>query len=223
MAKSMLEVIVCTVEDAVEAELGGADRLEVVRSLDVGGLTPSPELVQQIKREVSLPLRVMVRESVGFDTSGHAEIERLCASVRTFSQIGVDGIVFGFLKGDGPDLDLIRTILTNAPTKKATFHHAFESVPDKLSLIKELKELSQIDRLLAHGGNGTWPEKISRLEQYRNAALPEITVIAGGGLDSSVITVIQSNTSITEFHVGSAARVDEKVNQAKVASLKFKL
>jgi len=219
MAKSILEVIVCTVEDAVEAELGGADRLEVVSQRQVGGLTPSPDLVRRIRTEVSLPLRVMVRESVGFETLGDAEIERLCGSVRTFGEIGVDGIVFGFLKGDEPDLNLVSTILASAPEMKATFHHAFESVQDKCALIKELKEFSQIDRLLAHGGNGTWLEKILRLEQYRNAALPEITVIAGGGLDSSVITMIQSNTSITEFHVGSAARADGKVSQALVAKL----
>jgi len=219
MSKSVLEVIVCSIEDAVEAKLGGADRLEVVSHREIGGLTPSPDLVRRIKTDFELPLRVMVRESAGFETSGYAEVGRLCASVRTFNEIGVDGIVFGFLKGDEPDFELIKTILAQAPEIKATFHHAFEDARDKLSLIRALQTFPQVDRLLAHGGNGTWTEKMRRLVQYQDAASPEITVIAGGGLDLSVVKMIRTNTSISEFHVGSAARVDGRVSRACVAEL----
>src|ERR1051326_4745406 len=68
MSSAVLEVIVCCVADAVEAQKGGASRLEVVRDLDRGGLTPSIQLVQAIKDAVDLPLRVMVRESDGYRT-----------------------------------------------------------------------------------------------------------------------------------------------------------
>ena len=53
----LLEVIACSVADAVEAEKGGAKRLEIVRDLGRGGLTPPLELVAQIKHAVDLPLR----------------------------------------------------------------------------------------------------------------------------------------------------------------------
>jgi copper homeostasis protein len=102
---------------------------------------------------------------------------------------------------------------------KATFHHAFEAARDKLSLINELKKFPQIDRILSHGGTGSWTEKIERLAQYQEAALPEVTVIAGGGLDLEVMKLIQTGTSINEFHFGSAARVDGKVSKACVAKL----
>jgi copper homeostasis protein CutC len=62
----LLEVIACTVEDAIEAERGGAGRLEVISRFDVGGLTPAPELVREIKAKVSIPVRVMLRESEGY-------------------------------------------------------------------------------------------------------------------------------------------------------------
>src|ERR1043165_9596676 len=68
MSSAVLEVIVCCVADAVEAQKGGASRLEVVRELDRGGLTPSIQLVQAIKDAVDLPLRVMVSESDGYGT-----------------------------------------------------------------------------------------------------------------------------------------------------------
>ena len=44
----VLEVIACTVEEAVEAEKGGADRLEIIRDFEAGGYTPPLELVKKI-------------------------------------------------------------------------------------------------------------------------------------------------------------------------------
>src|ERR1043166_4426106 len=68
MSSAVLEGIGCCVADAVEAQKGGASRLEVVRELDRGGLKPSIPLGQAIKDAVDLPLRVMVRESDGYGT-----------------------------------------------------------------------------------------------------------------------------------------------------------
>ena len=65
----ILEVIVSSLEDAKQAEAGGADRLEVVRDLEVGGLTPDFQLVEQIAGAVRIPIRVMLREK-RFDEPG---------------------------------------------------------------------------------------------------------------------------------------------------------
>ena len=77
MRRLALEVIASSVEDAVEAARGGAHRLEIVRDLSRAGLTPAIELVQQIQREVALPLRVMVRESDGFACGSNDECRML--------------------------------------------------------------------------------------------------------------------------------------------------
>src|SRR5262245_13498947 len=106
MSNAILEVIACSVADAIEAQRGGAQRLEVVRDLDRAGLTPPVELVQTIKDAVDLPLRVMVRESEGYGISDEAEVERLCAAAAEFSKLGVDGLVLGFLKGGKIDPEL---------------------------------------------------------------------------------------------------------------------
>jgi copper homeostasis protein len=214
----LLEVIACTAQDAIEAERGGADRLEIISRFDVGGLTPSPGLVREIKAKVSLPLRVMLRESEGYGVSGEAEIEKLCAAARVFNEIGVDGVVLGFLR-DGAEIDFELTgkILACAPNLKATFHHAFEDAADKFAVIEQLKKLPQIDRILAHGGRGIWAEKISRLAEYAIAAEPEIKILAGGGVDMQIISMLRQKTPIAEFHVGRAARIDGKVAASRVA------
>ena len=82
MKRPLLEVIVQTLADAREAARGGADRLEVVRALEDGGLTPPLALVQEIAAEVSLPLRVMVRENAGYSTDASASGRRSGARPR---------------------------------------------------------------------------------------------------------------------------------------------
>ena len=94
----ILEVIVQTVDDARAAEDGGADRLEVVRDIGVGGLTPAIALVAAIQEATRLPLRVMVRENDGF-TIGAGELARVCVRCRGAGGARVDGAVMGFAAG----------------------------------------------------------------------------------------------------------------------------
>ena len=89
-------MIVQTVDDARAAEDGGADRLEVVRDIGVGGLTPAIALVAAIQAATRLPLRVMVRENDGF-TSALASW-RVFGGVAALEAHGVDGVVMGFAR-----------------------------------------------------------------------------------------------------------------------------
>jgi copper homeostasis protein len=211
VTNTVLEVIACSVADAVEAQRGGANRLEVVRDLDRGGLTPAVELVQAIKRAVNLPLRVMVRESVGYATSNQPEVDNLCAAAECFSELGVDGLVLGFLRDGAIDLELTARVLACAPNLKATFHHAFEDASDQLEAVRDLKRLPQVDRILSRGGSGDLAERVRRLDVYAHAAAPEITIIAGGGIDDAAIERLRRTTIVREFHVGRAARAGFQV------------
>jgi hypothetical protein len=147
----LLEVIACSVEDARAAERGGAGRLEIVRSLEAGGLTPPLSLVREIVAAVSIPVRVMLRENAGYAASGEPEIEDLCRAAGEFAALGVDGLVLGFLQNRTLNLLLMERILRHAPGVKATFHRAFEELSDPASAITALKTLPQFDRILTSG------------------------------------------------------------------------
>jgi copper homeostasis protein len=216
---TVLEVIACSVADAVEAERGGAGRLEVVSNFAAGGLTPPLGLVSEILAAVSIPARVMLRESAGYTVTDAAEMDRLCASARDLARLPVDGLVLGFLSGREVDVDLTRLILSCAPNLKATFHHAFEETADPLGTTLRLKGFGgQVDRILTAGGGGDWPQKIARLASYERAARPEITILAGGGLDAGVIKSIRAATSVREFHVGRAVRLPQSARGVVRAS-----
>ncbi len=222
----LLEVIACSVTDAIEAEKGGADRLEIVRDLKRGGLTPPYELVEEIKQAVDLPVRVMLRESDGYQTSSD-ELERLCAAAERFASLQVDGFVLGFLKDSEVDVELTQRVLACASHVRATFHHAFEDTRDRLRALSEIKRLPQVDRVLSHGGMDDLESRVQRLGTYAEAAAPELMILAGGGINDEAILKIGSATRIQEFHVGRAARehfqVEANVQAALVSSLVEKL
>jgi copper homeostasis protein len=215
----LLEVIACSVADAVEAEKGGASRLEIVRDLRRGGLTPPLELVADIKRAVNVPLRVMLRESDGFETSSADEIDRLCAAAVQFASLGVDGFVVGFLKEGQVDVERTQRVLACAPQVRATFHHAFEGAIDKFSALRLIKTLPQVDRVLSSAGADDLKFRVQRLSQYSKAASPELTILAGGGIDGDALLKIGRETNIREFHVGRAARSGFHVEGDVQASL----
>lgn len=202
-------MIVCSVEDALQAERGGATRLEIVRDLASGGFTPPLSLVKEILGAARIPARVMLRENHGFDVGKPDGLDRLCAQARQLAALPLDGLVLGFIRDGNIDLPSTRAALGCAPNLRATFHHAFEETVSPLQAILELKDLPQIDRILTHGGTGSWPGRIRRLGEYQSQAQPEIQILAGGGLNLERVHSIRRQTPIREFHVGSAVRMPQ--------------
>jgi len=206
MARLLLEVIVQTVADAREAARGGADRLEVVRAIRDGGLTPLVSLVRSIARETPLPLRVMVRENAGYATDA-AELPVLRRAAAEFAAAGVDGLVIGFARAGKPALDDVGRVLDAAPKTPVTFHRAFDSLIDPLAAIDELTRVAQVDRILTSGGEATPAARCDRLRQYIARANGRLEIVAGSGVDDAVVALFAREGCVREVHVGRAARV----------------
>lgn len=219
----LLEVIVQTIEDAREAARGGADRLEVVRAIHDGGLTPRIELVRAIAQEVALPLRVMVRDNAGY-TAEPGELERLRHAAAQLQDAFVDGIVVGFAEHGRPRLDDVAHVLSLAPGLRATFHRAFDTLTDPLEAIDEIAALPQIDRVLTSGGAGPAEGRSRRLAELSQRANGRLAIVAGGGVDEEAIATFGRTGCVTEVHVGRAARphgvADGPVSAALVRRLR---
>ena len=201
----LLEVIVTSLEDALAARAGGADRLEIVRDLGAGGLTPSLDLVRAIAAHTGLPLRVMVRENDGYELRP-GELAALRRAAAGFAALGVDGIVVGFAAAGEPRLDDLARVLDAAAGVRATFHRAFDSLHDPLGAIAALAAVPQVDRILTSGGAGSPAERAARLAAYSERAAAQLTIIAGSEVDDEVLAVLASTGCVREAHVGRAAR-----------------
>lgn len=225
MAK-LLEVIVTSQEEAREAEAGGADRLELVRCLSLGGLTPDFEVAASVLEAVSIPVRIMLRENASLTIADQAELGCLRTLAREFNRLPIDGFVLGFVKQGTLDGDSMRDILENAE-RPVTCHRAFEEVKDPLLSIEELKGMRRIDRILTSGGEGSWRERIQKLIRWQASAAPEIRILAGAGLCASAIEYLKGAQSISEIHVGRAARIPQTtsgvVSRERIRSLKSAL
>src|ERR1035438_6609581 len=127
----ILEIICCSVPDALAARDGGADRLELCARLDLQGLTPALDLVSQVAAEVAVPARVMIRVNDRF-TATEDELSVMERQVKAFAHLPLDGLIFGLVGGlhDGAgrlDFAAMDRILRHAPSHWGwTLHRAFD-------------------------------------------------------------------------------------------------
>lgn len=217
----LIEVIVCSVDDAVEAERGGAGRVEIVRNLERGGLTPPLDLVRRILDRVSIPARVMIRDDDGYEVGDGLAVARLASAAGACADAGVDGVVIGILKDGRIDTGAMAAVLDEATPARATFHHAFDALPDPRVAIDALARMPPIDRVLTSGGAGAWPAKARRLADLARSSRG-ITVLAGGGVDAAAVRLL-ARAGVAEAHAGRAAREPQtasgSVSAARVAAL----
>jgi copper homeostasis protein len=202
----LLEVIVTSVEEAREAEEGGANRLELVQDLHWEGLTPSLATVESVLAAVSIPVRVMVRAAPSFQAGTAGDLMSLQKTAHALSQLPISGLVLGFIKGQHADLCAIQHVFAVTGSTPVTFHRAIEHVADPFHTITELKSFPQIDRILLNGGAGSWRDRRRYLEELQEHAGPEITLIVGGGLNEEGLEALAPSPLLREFHTGRAVR-----------------
>lgn len=220
----ILEVIVTSAAEATAAEAGGADRLEFVRDLPAGGLSPEIDMVRKVLDAVAIPVRIMVRETASMTAGDDTEMELLRARAVEIARFPVHGLVAGFIRGGEIDLDAMRRLLEPLPGIRVTFHRAFDEVANPLRAIDQLKTIRQIDRILTSGGTDAWPCRKHRLLDWQRAASPEITILVAAGLNPYVLEDLNREPPPFEFHVGRAARkshlVTNPIDPHQIASLK---
>ncbi len=195
-----------------------------MRDLARDGFTPPIDLVRRIRREVRLPLRVMVRESDGFSCASADERRALADSAAAFDALGVDGIVVGWIRDGRIDEETLGLVLDAAPSIHATFHRAFDALADPEEPLRVLRRYPQIDHVLTSAGTGPWTSRVASLRRYAQWAGSGIVMLPGGGIDEDAIRMLADCKSVTEVHVGRAARagraVDGPVSAAAVSTLR---
>jgi copper homeostasis protein len=163
----------------------------------------------------------MVRESDGFGITGPHELIALQRAFADLADLGVHGAVVGFARGGALDLDLMTAVLGVAPGLPVTLHRAFDSVQDPEAAIDAALAFPQIDRILTSGGSGAWTERCARLTAWLRRAGPRITILPGGGVDDGALRALAQCPTITEAHVGKAAR-EPQVSTAPVSAVRVR-
>jgi copper homeostasis protein len=201
----LLEVIVRHAADAERAEAGGADRLELVGSMDFDGLSPEPRLVEEVRRATNLPIRVMLRLREGFGTDG-GEVARLKGLLTAYQTAGADGPVLGYLNAHTEiDVDVVSEVVAEADAGW-TFHRAVDSCISTDRAWRELRRLPGLDQVLTAGSARGVSEGLDELvRRVRVDDFARRVVMAGGGLLPEHVPWLV-RAGVRAFHIGSSAR-----------------
>ena len=215
-----LEVICTSVADARAAEDGGAARIELVASLDQGGMTPPLALVEAVLAAVKVPVRVMVRATESHEVVDAGTRTALVDAARAIGARAPDGIVFGAVSGAAID-EVLLDAIAGAAGRPLTFHRAFEAVRRGDDGIDVLAAHAAVDLVLCDGGPGPWQARTKRIAGWIARAQGRLRVMPGGGVTSDAIDVLASCPGIVDLHVGRLVRDPETaaglVSPAKVA------
>ncbi|MEW2130754.1 copper homeostasis protein CutC [Streptomyces sp. NPDC005435] len=204
--RAVLEVIALDAEDAVAAQAGGADRLELVTEMAADGLTPAPAVVAAIRDAVAIDLRVMLRLSDGFAAG---DVDRLVGVAGELRDAGADQFVLGFLDPVGDvDLAAVERVVAALDGSPWTFHRAIDRAADRDALRTTLTGLPGLDTYLTAGAPGGVDDGLGTLvAEAAHTGRPgyEPRIMVGGGLRLDHVPRLRA-AGIDAFHIGGAAR-----------------
>jgi len=195
-----IEACIASVEDAIAAYDGGADRLELNMALRLDGLTPSLGLLRRVKAAVPLPVIVMIRpRGFGFRYSS-SEFAVMQSDIDAFLQEGIAGFAFGILS-DSQEIDIPRTrqIVQQIEGVESVFHRAFDVTPNPDTALNRLIDLG-ITRILTSGHMPTALQGLENLKILQQKAASRIEILPGSGVKPSNVTTLLNQTGCTQIH-----------------------
>jgi copper homeostasis protein len=198
--KVNVEVCVDSVESAIEAQNGGADRVELCDNLMEGGTTPSFGSIKVARRSINIKLHVIIRPRGGDFLYSETEFEVMRQDIETAKSLGVDGVVIGLLDCEG-GVDLPRTaeLVGLSRPMSVTFHRAFDVCSDPFDAVDQLAALG-VDRILTSGQEATAVEGAELIAKLVEHAGERITIMACGNLTERNIDRIINLTGVGEVH-----------------------
>lgn len=179
----ILEVCIDSLASARAAIRGGADRLELCSALALGGLTPYQELLQQIRKESSIPVRCLIRPRSGDFLYNQEEIDLMAMQIQQLRSADSNGFVIGCLTADGDlDADSMRPLIAAAGDAELTLHRCIDVSRNPLKTYLDAGKLG-IDTVLTSGAAASCvagKDTIAKLLELRDLHKgPEVLIGAG--------------------------------------------
>jgi copper homeostasis protein len=196
----LVEAAVESLEDAMAAVAGGADRLELCAELSVGGTTPGQSLIAEVVGRVDVPVLAMIRPRGGSFVYSVAETDRMRRDIEMAMDSGAAGVVLGVLDEDSRiDLPRTESLARIAGAGRVTFHRAFDRTPDLHASADALVSLG-VPRVLTSGGAATAAEGVEALAALVERVGERLCILAGGGVRASNVADTVDRTGVREVH-----------------------
>jgi copper homeostasis protein len=222
--KCFLEISVESLEGAMAAERGGADRIELCGDLSVGGITPDPGLMLETYAHVQIPISAMIRPRAGNFAYSDEEFAVMRASLRTAYRLQLDGVVLGILKADRRvDVERTRELVQLAKGMKVTFHRAIDETPDLLVALENVVQTGA-SRIMTSGGKRAALEGAATIAEMVSQSRGRVTILPGAGINAENVAEVLRRTGASEIHSGLSSAMpygssDYKTFEAEVRKL----
>lgn len=213
-----VEICVASIDGAIAAARGGADRVELNSGLSLGGVTPSIGLVRAVVSELNIPVISMLRpRESGFCYSDN-EFRVMRRDLDALLHAGVSGIAFGVLNGDGSiDSERCQMLVSQLGDHDAVFHRAFDVVRDADVALDLLKSIG-VNRVMTSGLSQTAVVGSEVIRSLIARAGNEIEILAAGGIRSHNAADLIAATGCTQVH---AAMLEERTDSSVVTDVSF--
>lgn len=210
----ILEVVVYNIESAVQAQLGGADRIELCDNPGEGGTTPSFGTIEVVRKKLFIDIFVMIRPRGGDFQYSAEEFECMKVDIEQCKKLQVDGVVLGILQTDGTiDKKRCKELIDLARPMSVTCHRAFDMTNDSLQALEDCIEVG-FDRILTSGRHAKAIEGIELLAELVRKANSRITIMPGSGVNEQNAGMLAAKTGAQELHF-SAMTQKESLMQFK--------
>ena len=196
----LLEACVGCYEEARRAEVQGADRIELCDNLVEGGTTPSYGTIYLAKKNLNIPIAVIIRPRGGDFVYSNDEFEIMKRDIVLCKELGVETIVFGILnKENKVDIERTNELVKLASGLKITFHMAFDEIEDKFEALEQLISM-KVDRVLTKGCNTCAADGKDTLKQLVEKSNGKITILVGGGVTYKNYKELSDYIGSNEMH-----------------------
>ena len=198
--RMLLEVCIASVDDALAAKAGGADRLELNAALPLGGLTPSLGTLIEVLQAVPLPVIAMARPRPGGFCYSEADYRTLRRDVDLLLSHGAAGVAFGILHEDGRiDAERCREVVRQVGPREAVFHRAFDVTPDPFAALELLIDLG-VRRVLTSGQEESAYNGSALIAALVRWAAGRIEVLPAGGINRFTVADVTARTGCDQIH-----------------------
>ena len=207
----IVEACVNSVTSAIEAEKGGAQRVELCDNLYEGGTTPSAAAIIITAQSIGIDLHVLIRPRGGDFLYSDLEFDVMKRDIAFCKENGVKGVVLGVLT-EYAEVDINRTLelVKAASPMSVTFHRAFDMATDAIQSLEDVISAG-CHRILTSGLTNKVADGQDMIRMLIKKANGRIIIMAGSGINHNNAEELVKYTGVTEIHASARSSYPSKM------------
>jgi copper homeostasis protein len=217
VVKMILEIACFNLESCLIAQKAGANRIEFCHDYSIGGITPSRQEILQARKQIHIPLHVIIRPRAGDYFYNEKEIDQMKLDIIFCKENKIDGVVFGILTKEKEIATENSELIALGKPMSCNFHRAIDECRDIFKSVEDLIKLG-FDRTLTTGTKANALEGKEIIEQLQQTFGNKIKIMPGGGIRSANVSSL-FRTNCTEFHSAAITQESTRCDENEIKKL----